>query len=378
MRTDILIIGGGLSGLLATWQLRHEGIDACVMEARTRFGGRVLTVGGDDGADCDLGPSWFWPGQPIVASLLRHFNIPYYQQFVDGALLFQNLDGSIERNTGPSPMAGSRRIEGGVNRLADAIVDKIDASHRFLEHVVTGLSSSGNIIAVDVMGPSGKKQVQAKQVAVAIPPRLAAYLTFSPALPQQTLQTLAATPTWMAGHAKFFAVYDEPFWRKKGLCGTAFSACGPLVEIHDASPHSGRTFNVFGFSGLDAKRRASLGQSEFIKLATAQLAMLFGNEANNPKAVHYRDWSTEKFTASEVDCAPQDHHPQYGLKLQLGKAWEGKLEFISTETSFSNGGLMEGALEAGLRFAKRITGSSIPLIDDTDRPRTAGMDWDWL
>ena len=68
MQTDILVIGGGISGLTATWQLRNAGINASVMEARTRFGGRILTVGGDDGADCDLGPSWFWPGQPLVAS----------------------------------------------------------------------------------------------------------------------------------------------------------------------------------------------------------------------------------------------------------------------------------------------------------------------
>ena len=378
MQSDILIIGGGLSGLIATWQLRYAGINASVMEARTRFGGRILTVRGDDGADCDLGPSWFWPGQPLVASLLNHFKIPSYEQFVDGAVLFQKMDGRIDRTTSSSSMAGSRRIQGGINRLTDAIVNKIDAPHRFLEHVVTGLSINRDVITVDVMGPSGKMQVQAKQVAVAMPPRLAADLTFLPELPTKTMQTLAATPTWMAGHAKFFAIYDEPFWRKKGLCGTAISQRGPLSEIHDASPNSGSTFSLFGFSGLDANSRTNMGRSEFIRQATAQLAMLFGNEANRPKAVHFQDWSTERFTANDADRNPQTHHPHYGLNLQLGNAWDGKLEFISTETSFSNGGLIEGALEAGRRFLKRITGLNIPLIDDTYTPHTANMSWNWL
>ena len=49
MQTDILIIGGGLSGLIATWQLQYAGKNASVMEARTRFGGRILTTRGDDG-----------------------------------------------------------------------------------------------------------------------------------------------------------------------------------------------------------------------------------------------------------------------------------------------------------------------------------------
>jgi monoamine oxidase len=378
MQTDILIIGGGLSGLIATWQLRYAGKNASVMEARTRFGGRILTMRGDDGADCDLGPSWFWPGQPLVASLLNHFNIPSYEQFSDGAVLLQEMDGRIDRTTASSPMAGARRIQGGINRLSDAIVNRIDAPHRFLEHVATGLSINRDVITVGVRGPSGKIQVQTKQVAVAIPPRLAAELTFEPELPPETIRTLAATPTWMAGHAKFFAIYDEPFWREKGLCGTAISLRGPLAEIHDASPNSGSTFSLFGFSGLDAKSRASMGRAEFIRQATAQLATLFGNKANRPRAVYFQDWSTERYTANDADRNPQTHHPQYGLNLQLGSAWDGKLEFISTETSFGNGGLLEGALEAGLRFSKRMTGLNIPLIDDTYTPRTAEMSWDWL
>lgn len=378
MQTEILIIGGGLSGLIAAWQLRYAGRDANLLEARSRFGGRILTTRGDDGADCDLGPSWFWPGQLLVAGLLNHFNIPSYEQFADGAVLLQEVDGRVDRVAASSPMAGSRRIQGGIRSLSDAIVDRIDASHRFLEHVAAGLSIDGDVITVEVMGPSGKIQVQTKQVAVAIPPRLAAELTFKPELPPETIRTLAATPTWMAGHAKFFAIYDEPFWRKKGLCGTVISLRGPLAEIHDASPNSGSTFSLFGFSGLDAKSRASVGRSEFIRKATAQLAVLFGDEAARPKAVYFRDWSTERFTASDADRTPQTHHPQYGLNLQMGGAWDGKLDFISTETSFSNGGLLEGALEAGLRFSKRIAGLNIPLIDDTYTPRTAEMSWDWL
>ena len=109
METDILIIGGGLSGLVATWQLRHADKNASLLEARGRFGGRILTSSGEDGADCDLGPTWFWPGQPLVASLLHHFNIPSYEQFADGDVLLQAEDGRIDRITAPSPMAGDRK-----------------------------------------------------------------------------------------------------------------------------------------------------------------------------------------------------------------------------------------------------------------------------
>jgi len=335
-----------------------------VIEARNRFGGRILTVGNDDGADCDLGPSWFWPGQPLVAGLLEHFSIPHYAQFADGDVLLQRPGGDIERSRGPSPMTGSRRIQGGINHLVDEIVDQIDTSHRFLGHIAMGLSLDGDVITVDVDGPSGQTQVRAKHVALAIPPCLAAGLKYSPELPLEVMQTLAATPTWMAGHAKFFAVYDEPFWRQQGLCGTALSQSGPLAEVHDASPVAANSFSLFGFSGLDSQSRASLGQAEFIKQATAQLVTLFGDQANSLKAVYFQDWGNERFTASVADHRPQIHHPQYGLNLKMGSGWDGKLEFISTETSFSNGGLIEGALESGLGFSRRIAGLDKPLIDD--------------
>ena len=335
------------------------------MEARTRFGGRILTVGGEDGSDCDLGPSWFWPGQPLVASLLNHFDISHYDQFIDGAVLIQQMDGRVEKIMEPSPMAGSRRIRGGIGCLTDMIVNEIDASHRFLSHRVTGVSIDKDLVTVDVQGPSRKLKAHAKQVALAIPPRLAAGLAFSPELPTETMRALTETPTWMAGHAKFFAIYDQPFWREKGLCGTVFSQCGPLAEIHDASPDSGPGFSLFGFSRIDAKGRDSMGQSEFNSQAISQLAVLFGDEANRPKAVHFQDWSSEQFTASADDRNPQSHHPQYGMNFQLGSAWDGKLELISSETSFNNGGLIEGALEAGLRFANRITGQKIPHTEDT-------------
>ena len=375
MHTDILIIGGGLSGLTATWQLRSAGIDASLFEARPRFGGRILTVGE---ADCDLGPSWFWPGQPLVASLLEHFKIPYYEQFAAGALLFQQADGVIERIVHTSPMAGSLRIQGGINRLTDKISLEIDESHRFLSHVVNGLSIDGDKVKVDVIGPFGERQVTARQVALAIPPRLAADLNYSPDLPEASQRTLAETPTWMAGHAKFFAVYEKPFWRQQGLSGSVISQRGPLAEIHDASPEHGNVFSLFGFCGMDASRRELVGQTELTDQALAHLVEIFGQQASSPDSVYLQDWSNEKFTASSSDRAPQNHHPRYGLNLDPGDAWQGRLDFISTEASFSNGGLIEGALQAGLRFSERCTGRKMSRIDDANAPHTASMSWDWL
>ena len=106
-----------------------------------------------------------------------------------------------------------------------------------------------------------------------------------------------------------------------------------------------------------------LGCTEFVKQATQQLTALFGEQAKNPRAVYFQDWSNEVFTASAGDQKPQAHHPRYGLSLQLGNDWEGRLEFIASETTFGNGGLIEGALESGLGYSRRVTGTDLLLND---------------
>ena len=50
------------------------------------------------------------------------------------------------------------------------------------------------------------------------------------------------------------------------------------------------------------------------------------------------------------------HHLQYGLNPELGVAWAECLKFISSESSFTNGGLIEGALEAVLGYAQVVIG----------------------
>ncbi len=43
MNTDVLIVGGGLSGLALASKLEKSGVNYLVVEANDRLGGRILT-----------------------------------------------------------------------------------------------------------------------------------------------------------------------------------------------------------------------------------------------------------------------------------------------------------------------------------------------
>ncbi|MGR7090993.1 FAD-dependent oxidoreductase [Klebsiella aerogenes] len=72
VKTQVAIIGAGLSGLYAAWLLQRAGIDYVVLEARSRAGGRVLPAAN---SCTDLGATWLWPGiQPALSRLLVELN----------------------------------------------------------------------------------------------------------------------------------------------------------------------------------------------------------------------------------------------------------------------------------------------------------------
>ena len=120
MQTDILIVGGGLSGLSLADQLAREGRDFLLYEAQDRLGGRIMT-NEIAGRKFDLGPAWFWPGQPRMADLTRRFNIPVFEQFSTGDLMFQDQTGAVHRGRGYESMEGSDRLDGGMGALLDAL-----------------------------------------------------------------------------------------------------------------------------------------------------------------------------------------------------------------------------------------------------------------
>ena len=44
MKTDVTIIGAGLTGLLLAYRLQQHGISFTIVEARDRIGGRIHTT----------------------------------------------------------------------------------------------------------------------------------------------------------------------------------------------------------------------------------------------------------------------------------------------------------------------------------------------
>ncbi|WP_106498394.1 flavin monoamine oxidase family protein [Lentibacillus sp. Marseille-P4043] len=361
MNDPIIIVGAGLSGLRAASMLISKGIDCKVLEARGRIGGRVLSKTADERPDFgkyDLGPTWFWPQhEPVISSLISELGLQTFVQHTKGAMLLeQSPNAPIQRHILPEgAMEKSVRLAGGVQSLIDAVSATLPTGTVELDTRVTAIrmNEDGTITLEADIKDGTKKSVLAGTVILALPPRIVAHhIAFSPSLPSKLMTSLVNKPTWMAGQAKAVAVYNRPFWREDGLSGQVTSWCGPLQEIHDASPDTGNGA-LFGFFGIPAKIRHELGEEKVLKLVIDQLTRLFGPTAEKPISLLYKDWSCDPETAVDDDCKPLNDFPNYGLPANTG-AWEKKIIFAGTETSSGHGGHLEGALRSAERAALEV------------------------
>ena len=356
-RLNTLIVGGGLAGLSLAHALRADS-SVRLVEARDRFGGRILSrgVAGEDGtAAFDLGPTWFWRGQPRMAALIEQLGLSQFEQYATGDLVYQDELGHVHRGRGFSSMEGLLRVVGGVGALIDSLAEPLGALAS-LETKVTKMSYSGDVIETVARLPDGAfENFVSECVVLAIPPRVAAdAIEFGTGIPQAAIEAMRAVPTWMAGHAKAVAVYDRPFWREAGLSGDAMSRRGPLAEVHDASPDCGGPFALFGFFGVGAEARQQ-NRDRLPDLIVEQLVQLFGEKAAAPIDLLVKDWAFDDETAIDLDRQATGGHPSYGLPTALRELWDGRLVMGSTEIGSEFGGYLEGALEAAEDAAKRVS-----------------------
>jgi monoamine oxidase len=237
--------------------------------------------------------------------------------------------------------------------LVKVLAAEVDPASIRLEHLVRSVRHNGAVVEVMAMREGEEVTFVVEQVLLALPPRLAARsIHFSPQLPPATLQAWTATPTWMAPHAKYLAVYPEPFWRELGLAGAAQSNAGPMVEIHDASSHDGPGA-LFGFIGVPAQSRASIGANELIAACRAQMVRLFGPGAQQPIADLVQDWAADPLTATALDQTAGGHALAPSATIADGK-WIGRLVGTASEWSPEFPGYVAGAIDAADRAVDEI------------------------
>jgi monoamine oxidase len=87
-RVDVVVVGAGLSGLVAARQVARGGRSVLVVEARDRVGGRVLNHRLSTGDVIEAGGAFVGPTQDHVLRLARELGVPTFREYTTGKSVY--------------------------------------------------------------------------------------------------------------------------------------------------------------------------------------------------------------------------------------------------------------------------------------------------
>jgi monoamine oxidase len=254
--------------------------------------------------------------------------------------------GTFERNFNTRQGAQQSRFFGGSQLIALRIAAQLGRRIVLSSPVRRIEQVSGGVRVT-----SDRASLSAKHCIVALPPSLAGRIDYAPDLPAERDQLTQRVP--QGTMTKVAAVYDRPFWREKGLTGTAVNADGFVSATFDDSPPSGTPGVVFGFVGGDQARSFNrMSAADRRRIVLSEYQGFFGAEAGSPRDYFETNWAAETWSRG---CPVATYGP--GTLLAFGSALRtpvGRIHWAGTETSDYWSGYMDGAVRSGERAAREV------------------------
>jgi monoamine oxidase len=395
VQTNVLIIGAGAAGLAAARRLHESGVDALVLEARGRAGGRAYTLHTSDGAfPIELGAEFIHGSATETMALLRESgegtsemsdepehvwdatqrilesvdlngpdsSVETYLQHADprdaaqARMLIEGFDAAILadasviaiakewRGSGNDTHARPRNGYGALMRyLEERVQDRLwlNAPVRELRWSRDGVEASGTRAGAPVA-------VRAKCAIVTLPIGVLREdaVKFSPQLPAQKRSAIEAIG--MGPVVKVVLEFRSVFWDAAFL-QTRPRAVFPTVwsRMPERSPV------LVAWAGGDAAHRLMAASPDPVQSAIAECEALFPSVDVRAQlvAAHCHDWQRDAYARGAYSYLRVNGN---GARGTLAQPVDDVLFFAGEAACEDDAGTVAGALESGYRAAGQV------------------------
>ena len=190
--------------------------------------------------------------------------------------------------------AQTHMFHGGAQQLSQKIATQLGVGERvFLSHPVMEVDQSNRGVCVTA---AVGQEFKGSHCIVAVPPSVRNNIRFSPRLNGLYHQLSQRVP--MGAYVKTFMLYEDTWWRKKGLNGIAFSTDPDAIigQTYDTTPPGGSNASIMGF--VLSNRARELHQyttDERKQMISEHYRRMFGcEEALYPVDYLEMDWLEEE------------------------------------------------------------------------------------
>ena len=354
----IIVIGAGMSGLVAAYELVRAGHDVTILEARDRIGGRVLTIRSpfSNNHFAEGGAARIKPSHNLTLGYANHFNLnldPFYATSGDYVNISNGNREIISNNTYLNTSYGSilrneyLKIRGGSDLLAHSFSNSNPLNNKiYLGVPVTSIQQQNNNVTVQT---SNGNQFIADRVLCTVPVTVLNKIQFTPPLSSEK-QTAMNGGYRYAPSTRVYMQFQNRFWENESLNGWGNSDIPEEIwqPTWDLAGSTGIIMSYLRWT--PAEEMDALSEEERINYVLSRWENIFPGATSSLQSGVSQSWAEEEW--SKGAWASPTGSQDTALANHIGLA-EGRIHFAGEHASDDHG-WMQGALFSGIRAAAEI------------------------
>lgn len=347
----VVVVGAGMSGLAAAYELLRAGHEVTVLEGRDRVGGRVLTLRSPfaPGHSAEAGAARIPPEHDLTLGYARHFGLALDPLYPDVGLYLQVRSGDtafIPASSFLSERPAYVKIRGGSDRFPAAFRAAL-GNRVVLGSPVTDIAAGTPVRTTSMDG----RTRESDRVLVTVPVPLLSRIRFSPALSAAKAEAMGGGFRYQSA-TRVFVRFRTRFWEAEGLNGWG-TTDRPEELWHPTWDVPGPEGVLLTYvRGVRAKELDGLdGPARVARVLSHWETFLPGASSHFASGTSH-SWQQDPWSraAWAEPTAEQDRELAGELAMP-----EGPIHFAGEHISGARG-WMNGAIESGLRAAAEIHG----------------------